>query len=222
MGRGRFPVILIWLGEPAKSHIWSEIRPRRPCQFFRRTDLQPANPRQAVYLRDGNQICLARSAVTQGLWPRLHKCANHKGVFRTTCYTFAPFCILFNMLVNQGIFLTRWAEANLVPVFKKSSRNSPSNYRAVCIWPILDKIFERRRVYDTLFQHVKPTLTDKQHGFVPHLSYVVNLATLLNTTWEVITEDDQTDAISTLFILTPHPTCGYCPALILAIYLGRN
>ena len=107
-----------------------------------------------------------------------------------------PLFILFNMSVSQGIFPTRWAEANIVPIFKKGSRKSPDNYRAVSLLPILGKILERS-VYDTLFRHVQPALTDKQHGFVPHRSCETNLATLLKTAWESISEGDQTDVIYT-------------------------
>ena len=98
------------------------------------------------------------------------------------------------MSVSQGIFPTRWAEANIVPIFKKGSKKSPANYRAVSLLPILGKVLERS-VYDTLLRHVQPSLTDKQHGFVPHRSCETNLATLLKTAWESIADGDQTDVV---------------------------
>ena len=107
-----------------------------------------------------------------------------------------PLFILFNMSVSQGIFPTRWAEANIVPIFKKGSKKSPANYRAVSLLPILGKVLERS-VYDTLLRHVQPSLTDKQHGFVPHRSCETNLATLLKTAWESIADGDQTDVVYT-------------------------
>ena len=95
-----------------------------------------------------------------------------------------PLTKLFNMSVSQGIFPSRWAEANIVPVYKKGSRKLPTNYRAVSLLPVFGKILERS-VYDILFRHVQPSLTDKQHGFVPHRSCETNLATLLKTSMGV-------------------------------------
>ena len=107
-----------------------------------------------------------------------------------------PLSILFDLSVSQGVFPSRWAEANIVPIFKKGSRKSPTNYRAVSLLPIMGKIFERS-VYDTLLCHVQPSLTDKQYGFVPRRSCETNLATLLKTAWETIADGAQTDVVYT-------------------------
>ena len=107
-----------------------------------------------------------------------------------------PLSILFKLSVQQGVFPSKWAEANIVPIFKKGSKKSPSNYRAVSLLPLLGKILERV-VYNNILNHVKPALTHAQHGFLPHRSCETNLSTLLKTAWESISDSSQTDVVYT-------------------------
>ena len=81
-------------------------------------------------------------------------------------------------------------------IFKKGSKKLPSNYRAVSLLPLLGKVLERV-IYNNLLQHVKPALTHAQHGFLPQRSCETNLATLLKTAWESISDSSQTDIIYT-------------------------
>ena len=37
--------------------------------------------------------------------------------------------LLFRASINQGVVPSDWRMANVVPIFKKGSRSSPSNYR---------------------------------------------------------------------------------------------
>ena len=105
-----------------------------------------------------------------------------------------PLTILFRKSIEEGVFPSRLAEANIVPVFKKGSRNSPENYRSVSLLPLFGKIMERC-VFETLLAHVQPVLTDKQHGFVPRRSCETNLATLLKTAWDSISSGHQLDIL---------------------------
>ena len=54
-------------------------------------------------------------------------------------------------------------------------------------------------VRDRLFAHVKPALSEHQHGFLPGRSCETNLACLLSTAWNSITNGKQTDVIYTDF-----------------------
>ena len=110
----------------------------------------------------------------------------------------APIAIICKLSIEQGIFPSRWKEANIVPVFKKGSRKLPINYRAVSLIPFFGKILERV-VRDRLFAHVKPALSEHQHGFLPGRSCETNLACLLSTAWNSITNGKQTDVIYTDF-----------------------
>ena len=107
-----------------------------------------------------------------------------------------PLSLLFNKSVCQGVFPSRWAEANVVPIHKKGPKKCPSNYRAVSLLPLFGKLLERC-VCDALFLHVQPVLTDKQHGFLPRRSCDTNLACLLKTAWDSIASGHQTDVIYT-------------------------
>ena len=107
-----------------------------------------------------------------------------------------PLAILFSKSVERGIFPGRWAEANIVPIFKKGSRKLPENYRSISLLPLFGKILERC-VYDTLLTHVRPVLDPRQHGFVPGRSCDTNLASLLKTAWGSLSSGHQTDVIYT-------------------------
>ena len=108
----------------------------------------------------------------------------------------APLVILFNMSVEQGKFPSRWAEANIVPVYKKGSKKLASNYRSISLTPLFGRLLERC-ICDTLLCHVRPVLTPYQHGFVPNRSCDTNLACLLKTAWESISSGHQTDVVYT-------------------------
>ena len=54
-------------------------------------------------------------------------------------------------------------------------------------------------VRDGLFAHVKPALSEHQHGFLPGRSCETNLACLLSTAWKSIANGNQTDIIYTDF-----------------------
>ena len=54
-------------------------------------------------------------------------------------------------------------------------------------------------VYTQLLDHVLPTLSESQHGFVPRRSCATNLVTLLKTGWDSISAGAQTDCIYTDF-----------------------
>ena len=54
-----------------------------------------------------------------------------------------------------------------------------------------------RVVFDELFRHVSPVLSNQQHGFIPGKSCATNLAVFLKTAWEAISDGYQTDAIYT-------------------------
>ena len=42
-----------------------------------------------------------------------------------------PLAKLFNLSLEKGIIPSEWKEANIMPLFKKGSRNKPDNYRPV-------------------------------------------------------------------------------------------
>ena len=107
-----------------------------------------------------------------------------------------PITKLCRLSVSQGTFPGVWKRANIVPIFKKGSKTLPTNYRSVSLLPLLSKVLERV-VCVSLFAHVRPVLSEKQHGFVPGRSCVSNLATMLEKAWVNVEAGSQTDVIYT-------------------------
>ena len=60
-----------------------------------------------------------------------------------------PLAKLFNLSLEEGIFPSECVEANITPLFKKGSRNTPDNYRPVSLTSVVCKLLE------TLISEVK-------------------------------------------------------------------
>ena len=110
----------------------------------------------------------------------------------------APLTLLFRQSLAQGTFPDKWKEANIVPIHKKGSTKEAANYRSVSLLPLFGKVLERI-VCDILFTHVRTSLSEEQHGFIPHRSCETNLATLVGAGWQAISNGTQLDCIYTDF-----------------------
>ena len=53
-----------------------------------------------------------------------------------------PLAHVFNMSLQEGIVPLEWKEANMIPLFKKSSRNKSVNYRPVSLTSVICKLLE--------------------------------------------------------------------------------
>ena len=51
--------------------------------------------------------------------------------------------IIFDNILETGVFPDQWKEGNVTPVHKKNDRQLISNYRPISLLPILAKIFEK-------------------------------------------------------------------------------
>ena len=91
-----------------------------------------------------------------------------------------PLAHMFNMSLQEGIVPLEWKEANIVPLFKKGSRNKSVNYRPVSLTSVICKLLEtiiRDHMMDFL---VKPKLINpSQHGFLKARSCLTNLLCFL-------------------------------------------
>ena len=64
-----------------------------------------------------------------------------------------PLAHVFNMSLQEGIVPLEWKEANIIPLFKKGSRNKSVNYRPVSLTSVICKVLEtiiRDHNYDGL------------------------------------------------------------------------
>ena len=109
-----------------------------------------------------------------------------------------PLEILCRLSVEQGVFPSRWKQANVVPVHKKGDKRRPENYRPVSLLPLCSKVLEKV-VYDCLMSHCRPVLPLSQHGFLSNRSCVTNLTCFMSDVWGAIAEGKQTDVIYTDF-----------------------
>ena len=53
-----------------------------------------------------------------------------------------PLAHVFKMSLQEGIVPLEWKEANIIPLFKKGSRNKSVNYRPVSLTSVICKVLE--------------------------------------------------------------------------------
>ena len=75
------------------------------------------------------------------------------------------------MSLQEGIVPFEWKEANIIPLFKKGSRNKSVNYRPV-ICKLLETII-RDHMMDFLVKH--KLINPSQHGFLKARSCLTNV-----------------------------------------------
>ena len=97
-----------------------------------------------------------------------------------------PLAHVINMSLQEGIVPLEWKEANIIPLFKKGSRNKSVNYRLVSLTSVIFKLLEtiiRDHMMDFLFKH--KLINSSQHGFLYARSCLTNLLCFFEeiTTW---------------------------------------
>ena len=63
-----------------------------------------------------------------------------------------PLMLIFNNLLNEGVFPLLWKKANITPIHKKGDKNDIKNYRPISVLPICSKLFEKV-IYDNLYHY---------------------------------------------------------------------
>ena len=63
-----------------------------------------------------------------------------------------PLCLIFEKCLETGIYPSTWKKANIVPIYRKGSRQCKNNYRPISLLPILGKIFEKL-MFDDIYSH---------------------------------------------------------------------
>ena len=80
-----------------------------------------------------------------------------------------PLARVFNLSLKEGVVPFEWKEANIIPLFKKGSRNKSDNYRPMSLTSVICKLLERLikdHMVDFLVKH--KLLNSSQHGFLPY------------------------------------------------------
>ena len=109
-----------------------------------------------------------KSPGVDGLSPRMLK--------ETVEQISKPLAHVFNMSLQEGIVPLEWKEGNIIPLFKKGSRNKSVNYRPVSLTSVICKLLEtiiRDHMMDFLVKH--KLINTSQHGFLKARSCLTNL-----------------------------------------------
>ena len=97
-----------------------------------------------------------------------------------------PLARVFNLSLKEGVVPFEWKEANIIPLFKKGSRNKSENYRPVSLTSVICKLLERLikdHMVEFLVKH--KLLNSSQHGFLKARSCLTNMLCFLEeiTKW---------------------------------------
>lgn len=109
-----------------------------------------------------------------------------------------PLSRLFNSAIRDGIFPQVWKVGKVCPVFKSGSRDMVENYRPVTVLSVVSRVFEKV-LYNKIFDNIKETISDKQHGFMRGRSTITNLTCLTQFVSETLDDAGQVDVIYTDF-----------------------
>ena len=94
-----------------------------------------------------------------------------------------PLRLIFQSMLEEGVFPDDWKQSNVVPIHKRDSKNLIKKYRPISLLPIFSKVFERLIFNSLLNYFVQNKLfTECQAGFMPGDSRV---AQLLSITHEI-------------------------------------
>ena len=92
-----------------------------------------------------------------------------------------PLKIIFDNILQTGVFPDHWKEANVTPVHKKNDKQIISNYRPISLLPVLAKVYERiifKNLYNYLISN--NLITKNQSGFRPGDSCTNQLLSLVH------------------------------------------
>ena len=107
-----------------------------------------------------------------------------------------PLARVFNLSLKERVVPFEWKEANIIPLFKKGSRNKSENSRPVSLTSVICKLLERLiidHMVDFLVRH--KLLNSSQHGFLKARSCLTNMLCFLEEITKWIDEGSPVDII---------------------------
>ena len=105
-------------------------------------------------------------------------------------------CALFNLSVETASLPQDWRDANVIPLFKKGSRNLAENYRPISLTSKIGKILESI-IKDNIVSHLEKfsLIRDSQHGFRKGRSCLTNLLDFMETVTRYLDEGQPVDLV---------------------------
>ena len=103
---------------------------------------------------------------------------------------------VFNLSLEEGIIPSEWKEANIMPLFKKGSRNKPENYRPVSLTSVECKLLEtliRDHMVEFLVKH--KLINTSQHGFLKARSCLTNILCFLEEIAKWVDDGSPVDVV---------------------------
>ena len=98
--------------------------------------------------------------------------------------------------LEEGIVPSEWKEANIIPLFKKGSRNKPENYRPVSLTSVVCNLLEtliRDHMMEILVKH--KLINTSQHGFLKARSCLTNLLCFFEEITKWVNDGSPVDAV---------------------------
>ena len=117
-------------------------------------------------------------------------------LYRTVEQISIPLATVFNLSLEEGIVPLEWKEANIIPLFKKGSRNKSENYRPMSLTSVICKLLERL-IKDHLVDFLvkNKLINPSQHGFLKARSCVTNMLCFLEDVTKWLDEGSPVDII---------------------------
>ena len=100
-----------------------------------------------------------------------------------------PLELIFNHLLENGIYLFDWKKGNILPVYKKNDKQRLNNYRPTSLLPICSKIFERI-IFNEMFGFFIEIdlISQHQSGFEPGDSCINQLLSITHKIYQSFDE----------------------------------
>ena len=109
--------------------------------------------------------------------------------------------ITFQNCLKYSIFPDDWKKGNIVPVYKKNSKQFVNNYRPVSLLPICSKIFEKL-IFDSTFHFMiqNSLLNSCLSGFRPNDSCVNQLIFIPHNTYCAFDTNSSLEVVRGVFL----------------------
>ena len=120
-----------------------------------------------------------------------------------------PLLHLFSSSLVTSTLPSEWKIHRVTPIFKSGDRALVSNYRPISLLPVISKVLERI-IYDKIIDHLLPSLSPFQFGFIQGRSTLQQLMVYLDILFSNLDNKSQTDVIyldiRKAFDTVPHHT----------------